>query len=50
MLLDSLESIDSDRIATLVNYLSDYAEYSVVALLPEDASAVSQEKARISEI
>jgi len=50
MLLDSLESIDSDRIATLVEYLSDYAEYLVVALLPEDASAVSQEKARISEI
>lgn len=50
MLLDSLESIDSDRIATLVEYLSDYAEYLLVALLPEDASAVSQEKARVSEI
>ena len=50
MLLDSLEPIDSDRIATLVEYLSDYAEYLVVALLSEDASAVSQEKARISEI
>nr|WP_233340978.1 archaea-specific SMC-related protein [Haloprofundus sp. MHR1] len=50
MLLDSLEAIDSDRIARLVDYLSDYAEFLVVALLPEDARAIENEDARISEI
>lgn len=40
VLLDSLEAIDSQRIAALVQYLEDYAEYLVVALLPEDASAL----------
>lgn len=38
MLLDSLEAIDGDRIATLVDYFADYAAYLVVALLPEDAA------------
>ncbi|WP_224270919.1 archaea-specific SMC-related protein [Haloprofundus salinisoli] len=50
MLLDSLEAIDSDRIARLVDYLSDYAEFLVVALLPEDAQAIENEDARVSEI
>ncbi|WP_224337624.1 archaea-specific SMC-related protein [Haloprofundus halobius] len=50
MLLDSLEAIDSDRIAGLVDYLSEYAEFLVVALLPEDAQAIDHEDARISEI
>jgi DNA repair exonuclease SbcCD ATPase subunit len=45
MLLDSLEAIDSDRIARLLAYLEPYATYLVAALLPEDASAV--EDARI---
>jgi len=40
MLLDSLEAIDSERIATLLEYFEDYAEFLVVALLPEDAEAV----------
>ncbi len=40
MLLDSLEAIDSDRIAALVDYFADYADYLVVALLEEDASAL----------
>ncbi len=40
VLLDSLEAIDADRIGTLVDYFADYAEYTVVALLPEDAAAV----------
>jgi len=33
MLLDSLEAIDSERIARLINYLDDYTDYLLVALL-----------------
>lgn len=43
MLLDSLEAIDSERIADLVEYFSDYVPYLVVALLPEDASGITAE-------
>ncbi|MCU4801173.1 chromosome segregation protein SMC [Halobacteria archaeon HArc-gm2] len=50
MLLDSLEAIDSDRIAALVDYLSEYASYLVVALLPEDAQALDDEYTRITDI
>ncbi|WP_435197309.1 archaea-specific SMC-related protein [Natronomonas sp. EA1] len=50
MLLDSLEAIDADRIAALVEYLESYADYLVVALLPEDAAALSEEYTRITEI
>jgi DNA repair exonuclease SbcCD ATPase subunit len=50
ILLDSLEAIDSERIATLVDYIRDYADYLVVALLPEDASALDQEYQRVTEI
>jgi chromosome segregation ATPase len=50
MLLDSLETIDSDRIAALVEYFGDYAEHVVVALLPEDAAALDEEYQRITEI
>lgn len=47
MLLDSLEAIDSDRIATLIDYLSKHTEYLVVALLPEDAEALDREHQKI---
>lgn len=50
ILLDSLEAIDSARIATLVNYLSDYTGYLLVALLPEDAAALDDDYERITEI
>jgi chromosome segregation ATPase len=50
MLLDSLEAIDSERIATLVDYLSKFAGYLLVALLPEDAAALKQDYQRITEI
>lgn len=50
ILLDSLEAIDSDRIAQLINYLGDYAEYLVVALLPEDAAVVEDADACVTEI
>jgi DNA repair exonuclease SbcCD ATPase subunit len=50
MLLDSLEAIDSDRIARLVEYFSDYPGYLVVALLTEDAEALPGEYTRIEQI
>ena len=48
MLLDSLEAIDSERIAALVEYLTDYTGYLLVALLPEDGSALPDEYQRIT--
>jgi septal ring factor EnvC (AmiA/AmiB activator) len=50
MLLDSLEAIDSERIADLIEYVADYAEFLVVALLPEDAQALDDGYARVTEI
>lgn len=50
MLLDSLEAIDSHRIAELVDYFADFPAYLVVALLPEDAQELSDEYHRITEI
>jgi DNA repair exonuclease SbcCD ATPase subunit len=50
MLLDSLEAIDSERIATLVDYFDDHVPYIVVALLPEDAAALDDGYRRISDI
>ena len=42
MLLDSVEAIDSSRIATLVEYMESFCEYLVVALLPEDAAPLEE--------
>jgi chromosome segregation ATPase len=50
ILLDSLEAIDSVRIARLVDYMQEYAEYLVVALLPEDAAALDDDYQHIAEI
>jgi len=50
MLLDSLEAIDAERLATLIDYLKDYAEYLIVALLPEDATALPEEYDRVTDI
>jgi DNA repair exonuclease SbcCD ATPase subunit len=50
ILLDSLEAIDSDRIATLVEYFSEYAGYLVAALLPEDAAALDDSYERVTQI
>jgi DNA repair exonuclease SbcCD ATPase subunit len=50
VLLDSLEAIDSDRVAGLVEYVADHAEFLVVALLPEDAAAVDRVDNRVEEI
>jgi hypothetical protein len=48
--LDSLEAIDAGRIADLVAYFADYAEYLVVALLEEDAQALDTDYHRITGI
>jgi DNA repair exonuclease SbcCD ATPase subunit len=50
LLLDSLEAIDSERIAALVEYVSDDAEYVVAALLPEDAQALDDDYDRVTDI
>ncbi|GAB7011706.1 archaea-specific SMC-related protein [Halorubrum trueperi] len=50
VLLDSLEAIDAERIADLVEYIADYPEFLVVALLPEDAQALDDTYARVTEI
>jgi len=50
LLLDSLEAIDSERIAAFIEYVDDYADYTIVALLPEDEQSVSKEYQRITEI
>jgi len=50
MLLDSLEAIDADRIAALVEYFASYAPYLVVALLPEDARALPDAYDRVTGI
>jgi chromosome segregation ATPase len=49
LLLDSLEAIDSERIADLIDYVAEYADYTVVALLPEDAAAVDGDHQRVVE-
>jgi len=43
MLLDSLEAIDSTRIADLVEYFEEHVDCLVVALLREDAESLSDE-------
>jgi len=50
MLLDSLEAIDAERIAALVEYFAAEVPYLVVALLPEDASALPDRYDRVSDI
>jgi chromosome segregation ATPase len=50
ILLDSLEAIDSERIAALVEYIQEYAEFLVVALLPEDAASLDDDYDYIAEI
>lgn len=42
MVLDSLEALDQGRISVLIDYLNNYAEFLIVALLPEDAAAINE--------
>ena len=48
MLLDSLEAIDADRIARLIDYIAEFASYLVVALLEEDAQGLNDTYTRLS--
>jgi chromosome segregation ATPase len=50
ILLDSLEAIDSERISALIDYLRDYAENLVVALLEEDAVVLDESYTRITDV
>jgi DNA repair ATPase RecN len=48
LLLDSLEAVDADRIAELLAYVRDTATFELVALLPEDAAAATDEYDTVS--
>jgi len=50
MVLDSLEAIDSDRIAAVVGYFEQYVDFLVVALLPEDAAALPESYSYVTEV
>lgn len=50
MVLDSLEAIDSNRIARLVEYFAEYPDFLVVALLPEDASAINFDHETVTQL
>jgi hypothetical protein len=50
VLLDSLEALDSDRIARVVSYFQTHADYLVAALLPEDAASLPDEYAYVESI
>lgn len=50
MLLDSLEAIDAERIASLIEYMEDHTTYLVAALLPEDAAPLADHHHYVTEI
>ena len=50
ILLDSLEAIDSERIASLVDYFAQSVDRLIVALPPEDAQAQPAEYNRVTDI
>ena len=50
IVLDSLEAIDSDRIARVVEHFRDHADYLVAALLPEDAAALPETFTYVEQI
>ena len=50
MLLDSLEAIDAERIAQLIEYLAEFSPAIVAALLPEDAEALENPDNRVERI
>lgn len=50
MVVDSLEALDADRIAALVEYFEEYVAYLVIALLPEDAAALDEDYQRVTDI
>lgn len=48
LLLDSLEPIDSNRISELVDYIHNYTDYLILALLNEDAEGLPESYDRIN--
>ncbi len=50
VLLDSVETIDAERLSDLIEYFAEYAEYLVVALLPEDAQVVSSDRTHTADV
>jgi chaperonin GroEL (HSP60 family) len=46
----AVEAIDADRIAELIEYIEKYSEYFVVALLAEDAAALSDDYEYVQDI
>jgi DNA repair exonuclease SbcCD ATPase subunit len=50
MLLDSLEAIDAERIAAIVEYLGSHTGYLLAALLPDDAAALPDAYDRVTQI
>jgi len=50
MLLDSMEAIDAPRLAELVDYFEEYADYLIVALLEGDAAALDDDYQRVTDI
>lgn len=47
LLLDSLEAIDADRIAALVEHVESHTEFLVLALLEEDATELPEQYRRV---
>lgn len=48
ILLDSVEAVDANRLVTLLRYISTHTTYLIVALLPEDAAAFSNNHERVT--
>lgn len=49
MLLDSIEMIDGERIAALLEYFGSKADYLVAALLPEDGAVIENDSVTIMD-
>lgn len=50
VLFDSLEAVDAERVASLIEYFDEHTEYLLVSLLPEDAQALPDEYQRVTQI
>lgn len=50
ILLDSIEALDADRISALIEYLEEFADHLVVALLEEDAAGLNSDYDKITDI
>lgn len=50
IILDSLEAIDSNRIARVIGYFRQYTDYLIAALLSEDAEALQEEYTYVEKV